>query len=46
MHPSPASNALNRRSFTAYSAFFQEERRRLLEEPIVGENDRPRKIPR
>lgn len=34
MHPSPASNLLNRRSITAYSIYFREEQRRLFEEPI------------
>lgn len=33
MHPSPAVNILTRRSFTAYNLFFQEQRRRLLEDP-------------
>ena len=30
MHPSPAVSTLSRQSFTAYSVYFQEERRRLL----------------
>jgi len=33
MHPSPAVISLSRRSLTAYSIYFQEERRRLLQEP-------------